>query len=196
MKNIEAILKEAGIELTDDQKAAIIKEVAANYKTVADYEKQTGKYDDLKTQYDGVKASLDKFDGVDLEGLKKQISEAQEAAKTAEENARKQLEARDYADAVNQAAAPLKFSSNAAKKQFIADLTAQNLPIKDGKLLGLNDYITAYKAGDAGAILDPEAEEKKATFTQPAQPGQGTAKDPRTVEFEKKLAAVMGIKED
>lgn len=195
MKNIESILKEAGIELTDEQKEAIRKEVAANYKTIADYEKQTGKLSELQTQYNTIKTSLDKFDGVDLDDLKSQIETAKKQASDAEENAKKQLAARDYSDAVKEAISNLKFSSKAAEKQFITDLTAQNLPIKDGKLLGLNDYITSYKASDAGAILDAEAEEKKATFTQPTQPGTKKTTDPRSAEFERKLAAVMGVAE-
>ena len=191
MKNIDTILFEAGIQLTDEQKETVRKEMAANYRTISDYEKQTGKLNDLQAQYDGVKASLDKFDGVDLEGLKKQISDAQEAAKQAEENARKQLAARDYTDAVNNATAGLKFSSNAAKKQFLSDLTAQNLPLNNGQLLGLNDYIAAYKEQDSGAIIDA-AEEKKATFTQPEQPGQTPR--PRSTDYERRLAEVMGVK--
>ena len=39
MKNIETILKEAGLEVTAEQLAAIDKEVKENYKTVTDYDK-------------------------------------------------------------------------------------------------------------------------------------------------------------
>ena len=195
MKNINTIMQEAGIELTDEQRAAIAKEVAANYKTVADYDKQAGKYQTLESQYNEVKASLDKFDGVDVADLQKQIADAKQAAADAEARAKAQLEQRDYADAVSAAVSGLKFSSAAAQKQFTADVIAQNLPLKDGKLLGWADYVAAYKAQDAGAIVDAEAEANRATFTQPM--GQApNAKDPRTLEMERKLAAVMGIKDE
>ena len=43
MKNIEAILTEAGIELTDEQRAAITKGVAENYKTVNEFNSKVTK---------------------------------------------------------------------------------------------------------------------------------------------------------
>ena len=81
MKNIEAILTEAGIELTDEQRAAVTKGVAENYKTVNEFTskvtKLEGERDSWKDQYTGVKTSLDKFDGVDVDDLKAQIAEIQ-----------------------------------------------------------------------------------------------------------------------
>ncbi|MFW5677108.1 MAG: hypothetical protein ACOCNL_12725 [Acetivibrio ethanolgignens] len=45
MKNMEQILADNGIELTDEQKTAINNAVNANYKTVNDWQKQV---DDAK----------------------------------------------------------------------------------------------------------------------------------------------------
>lgn len=78
MKNIFEILSSLGIEIPEDKKADLEKELAANYKTVAEYEKQAGKLsqalDKLKTAEDGLKA----FDGVDVVELKGQISQLQD----------------------------------------------------------------------------------------------------------------------
>lgn len=78
MRNIFDILSSLGIEIQEDKKEALEKELAANYKTVAEYDKQAGKLsqvlDKLKTAEDGLKA----FDGVDVDELKGQISQLQE----------------------------------------------------------------------------------------------------------------------
>ena len=91
MKNIITILKEAGLTLTDEQEQAINKAAAENYRTIADYQKVQAARDGLQTQLDGVKADLAKFDGVDLDGLKKQITDAQRKAADAEAAYTKQL---------------------------------------------------------------------------------------------------------
>ena len=114
MKNIITILKEAGLTLTDEQEQAINKAAAENYRTIADYQKVQAARDGLQTQLDGVKADLAKFDGVDLDGLKKQITDAQRKAADAEAAYTKQLADRDYNDAVKSFTAGLKFSSKSA----------------------------------------------------------------------------------
>ncbi len=166
MENIIAILKKLGIEVPEDKEKELDKEVLKNYKTISDYDKQTAARDSYKDQYEKVKADLGKFDGVDVEALKKQIADAQAEAKKAEENAAAELAKRDYADAVAKQVDTLKFSSEAAKKAFTADLIAQELKLKDGSLMGFTDFVESYKKADAGAIIDKEAAEKKAKFTE------------------------------
>jgi len=46
----------------------------------------------------------------------------------------------------------VKFTSKAAKNAFLASLKANLLPIKDGKLLGFDDVLTAAKVDDANAF--------------------------------------------
>lgn len=173
MKNIETILTEAGIELTEEQKTSINKAVNENYKTITDYDKQVAKRDSYKEQYEEVKASLDKFDGVDVEGLKQQIEDAKKAVKDAEDKAKADLAARDYADAVAKHADTLTFSSMAAKKSFINDLKAKELKLDDGKLIGFDDFVKSFKETDKEAIVDKEAAAGRAKFTDPVKNGQG-----------------------
>ena len=77
MRNIFDILSSLGIEIPEDKKDALEKELAANYKTVAEYDKQAGKLsqalDKLKTAEDGLKA----FEGVDVTDLQGQIAKLQ-----------------------------------------------------------------------------------------------------------------------
>lgn len=195
MKNIEAILTEAGIELTDEQRAAITKAVAENYKTVNEFTskvtKLEGERDSWKDQYTGVKTSLDKFDGVDVDDLKAQIAEQKKKAEEAEKNANEKLAARDYADAVKANTAGIKFSSAAAQRDFESQLQSKNLPVNDGKLLGFTDFLAQYKADNEGAVLDESAEEK-AKFTDSMNSGSSTSKS-KDSDLTRAMRAAMGL---
>lgn len=77
MKNIIEILKSQNIELNDDQKKAIEKEVSENYKTIADYQKQKDKLDVANNQLQETKDAFETFkkdfDGVDVKEMKNKI---------------------------------------------------------------------------------------------------------------------------
>lgn len=195
MKNIEAILTEAGIELTDEQRAAITKAVAENYKTVNEFNskvtKLEGERDSWKDQYTGVKTSLDKFDGVNVDDLKAQIAEQKKKAEEAEKNANEKLAARDYADAVKANTAGIKFSSAAAQRDFESQLQSKNLPVNDGKLLGFTDFLAQYKADNEGAVLDESAEEK-AKFTDSMNSGSSTSNS-KDSDLTRAMRAAMGL---
>jgi hypothetical protein len=194
MKNIIEIIKEAGLTLTDEQTEAINKAVAENYKTVAEFDKKVGKItserDTLQTQYDDVKKSLASFDGVNVDDLKRQIADANTRAKEAEENAKKTIAQRDYADLVKQATDGLKFTSESAKKQFMAELTAKNIPVENGKLMGLGDWIEEYRKNDPNAIVDKDADGNKAKFTDSMNPNAGPDAD---LAEENKMRAAFGL---
>lgn len=193
MKNIEAILSEMGITLTEEQKATLVKEHGENYKTISDYQKATSARDTYKSQYDSVKADLDKFDGVDIDGLKQQIADAQKKAADAETNYQKELNKRDYSDAVKSFTSGLKFSSKSAEKAFIAALTEKNLTLEKGKLLGADDFVKSYKEEDAGAFVEDDGKQK-ARFTTGSQiKGAGDETDAGLVA---KIRAAAGLKSE
>ena len=75
MKNIENILKDAGLEVTAEQLAAIDKEVKENYKTVTDYEKQKDKLSAAEDKVKTLTESLDKFKDVDADKLNGEIAD-------------------------------------------------------------------------------------------------------------------------
>ena len=103
MKNIETILSEVGIELTDEQKKAIVDGVAENYKTINDWQKQVDKVSNLTQQLTTTKDELKKFDGVDADGLKKQISDLEAKLKAADDDYQKKMSDRDFNDLVKSA---------------------------------------------------------------------------------------------
>lgn len=62
------------------------------------------------------------------------------------------LSAARYDIALEQATAPLHFSSRAAKSAFLSAARAKNLPIEDGKLQGFADFRRQFEENDPGAF--------------------------------------------
>lgn len=98
MKNLESILADAGVTLTDEQKTAITKEVGDNYKPIADWQKQVDKVTNLTEQLTTTKENLKKFDGVDAEGLKKQIADLETKLSDKDKEYQTQIADRDFSE--------------------------------------------------------------------------------------------------
>lgn len=119
MKNFEQILADNGVELTEEQKTAISKEVAENYKTVADWQKQHDKVENLTEQLNTAKETLKQYEGVDVAAKDKMIADLQEdlAKKDAEHQA--QIADRDFNDNVKTAIAKFKGKNEKAIKALL-----------------------------------------------------------------------------
>lgn len=194
MKNIEQILKDAGVELTEEQTKTVHDAVVENYKTKAEHEKALGKLeadrDGYKSQLEAATTALAGFEGVDVEGMKAEIEKAKEMVAQAEENARKTIEARDRDDAVKALVEPLGFTSKAAKERFIQYVSEKNLPYDNGKLLGFSDTVEAFKKEYENAIVDKDAADKQVEFTAP----MGTTKPaPKSAENDAKMREAFGL---
>lgn len=108
MKNIETILKEAGITLTEEQSSSITKEVDENYKPIADWQKQHDKVQNLTEQLDTAKETLEKFDGIDADGLKKQVEDLQKELEDKDTEYQEKIADRDFQDMLKDAIANAK----------------------------------------------------------------------------------------
>lgn len=73
-------------------------------------------------------------------------------AENAARQARQQVEALQSDFAAQSAVSGLKFSSESAKKAFLAELKAKKLTLQEGKLLGFDDFLADYKKTDPGAF--------------------------------------------
>lgn len=105
MKNIETILSEAGLTVTDEQKTAINKAVSENYKTVADYDKQKDKLTAAEEKVKSTEEALKAFDGVDLEATKKQIADLQADLKKKDDEYQAQIADRDFSEILKESIA-------------------------------------------------------------------------------------------
>ena len=194
MKNIEQILKEAGIEVTDEQKEADNKGVMENYRTVADYDKQVkktekaeGERDALQKQYDDAQETIKGFDGVDVGKLNKDIADWKERATKAEKDAAAQILQRDQRDYLKGEFDKLKIESGRVRDSLMREIMGEDgLKWKDGAFMGLSDYLAKENEKDhfyqtEAERAEAEAKEKAAgsapKFTDKSEPKQTPAKD-------------------
>lgn len=149
MKNIEQILKDAGVELTEEQKSAVNKGVTENYKTIADYDKQKKKLETAETdrdsyreQLDTANTTLEKFKNMDPEKINQEIEDYKQAVKDAETKAQKQIAERDQRDYLRSEFDKLGITSERTRKSLMADIMGEDgLKWKDGVFMGLGDYL-------------------------------------------------------
>jgi hypothetical protein len=123
MKNILTILEEQKVPLSEEQKEAINKEVTANYKTIAEVEKKDEKIKALTEKVGTYEESLKKFEGVDTEGLKKQITDLNEKLATKDKEYTQKLADRDFNDILKDSIATAK-GKNATAITALLDLDA------------------------------------------------------------------------
>lgn len=119
MKNIETILKEAGLEVTAEQLAAIDKEVKENYKTVTDYEKQKDKLSAAEDKVKTLTESLDKFKDVDADKLNGEIADLKKQLEEKDKTFASQIADRDFDDLVKDAIAEAKGRNPKAIKALL-----------------------------------------------------------------------------
>ena len=168
MKNFEQILKDAGIEVTDEQKAAVSKDMAENYKPIADYDKQVRKTekaeadrDAYKGQLDTANETLEKFKDIDPDKQAAEIEKYKQVAKEAQETANKQTLQRDQRDYLNAEFEKLGISSERTRKSLMADIMGEDgLKWKGGAFMGLSDYLA--KENEKDHFYQTEDEKKAA----------------------------------
>ena len=206
MKNIEQILKDAGLEVTEEQKAAINKGVTENYRTVSDYEKQVKKLEAAETDRDTYKGQLDtanetleKFKDIDPDKQAAEIEKYKQQAKEAQETASKQILQRDQRDFLKGEFDKLGIKSERTRNSLMRDIMdeKEGLRWKDGAFMGLSDYLAKEnekdhfyqtedeKKAEADKAAEEEAKQKAAgsapKWTDKSEPKREPAAEPKPV---------------
>lgn len=89
----------------------------------------------------------------------------------AKADAAAQIAALEKGYALERKASGLKFSSESARKAFLAEAKAQNFAMKDGEIMGFDDYVKAFKESDPSAIL-PDGGMARFSASATGAPGQ------------------------
>ena len=146
----------------------------------------TTERDGLKAQLSNANTAIQSYKDMDIDGIKQSAADWENKYNTETNALKEQLENVQYGHAVETAVGGMKFTSESAKKAFMADLTAKKLPIQEGKLLGLEDFTKGYKEADPGAFAPTEP---TPTFTT----GSGQKTQAGTAS-ESSLRAAFGLK--
>lgn len=129
------------------------KDIEAQKNTISTL---TTERDGLKTQLDTAQAEIRSYKDMDIDGIKAKASEWEEKYKADTQKLRDDLAAAEYGHTVKDAVASLKFSSESAKKAFVADLTAKKLPVQEGKGdFRCQLYGNDFSLGDATVLMGP-----------------------------------------
>lgn len=183
MQKLLETLKSFGVEIPADKQAEVKKALSENYKNINEHNKAIGKIeadrDSWKVRAENAESTLKGFDDVDVKGIQSELAKWKDKAETAEKDYKEKIAQRDFEDALKTEIENYKFTSEAAKKSVVAEIRAADLKQKDGKILGLSDFIDQIKKSDASAFVDEAqaaAEQNKAKFTEPMSNGGNTVK--------------------
>lgn len=149
-------------------------EIATKDSSISDLSKQLKDRDkDLKTLQaqlsDGSKDSETK-----ITELTEKLTSLQSDYENTKNEYKEKLNAQAYDFATKEFANGLKFTSEAAKRDFINEMRSAKLQVKDNSIIGANDFYEMYKTKNTDAFVveeEKKPEEKKPTFIQPTAPG-------------------------
>lgn len=162
MKNIETILKEAGIEVEDDKLKAVTKAVNENYKTVNDWQKQVDKAESLQSSLEETKdalgkatESLKKMEGVDAEALKKEIENLTQQLKDKDADYNNKIAERDFNELVTKSITEAKGRNS---KAIMALLDLDTLRASKNQKEDIDKAIKGLSEAEDSKMLFGEAE--------------------------------------
>lgn len=117
-----------------------------------------------------------------LKDLESKFNELQKTYKADTANYKQQLENQAYEFAVKEFANNEKFSSNAAKRQYISEMVSAKLKMDEKGIIGGDDFLARYKESNADSFVieqpAPAPEPPKPTFVQPTgQPPKNTGEE-------------------
>lgn len=195
----ESLNYEAFEKLMKDKGAKFVDLSEGNYVSKDKFDNEVSSKDNQISQLNDTIKARDK----DLKDLKTKLSDAgTDAEKLAElqtqfgnlqtqykqdtDNYKSQLTKQAYEFAVKDFANGKKFSSKAAKRDFISSMIAKELKMEGDKILGADDFVSAYSVENADAFIveTPKSDDTpKPTFAQPTSPTVDTTKKDVTPDF-------------
>jgi len=154
MKNIETILSDAGLELTEEQTKAITSAVGENYKPIADYQRQTDKVKSHADTIAQLQTQLAAFDGVDAEALKGKIAELTKTIEDNEAAFAAKIADRDFTDKLKSSIGKAKGKN---EKAIMALLDIDTLKASKNQDKDIEDAIKILTEAEDSKMLFGEA---------------------------------------
>lgn len=192
MKNIEEIIKEAGIEATAEQLTAITSAVKENYRTVADYDKQKEKLTASEDKVKTLTASLDKFKDVDPEALSAEIARLKDDIAKKDADFAQQLSDRDFEDLIKGAIIDAKGKNTKAIRALLdIDTLKASKNQKDDIAAAIKELTEAEDSAMLFGSAEPDEPGAVGKLDAIGKVGAGGAGG----DFEKSLRAAMGLPE-
>ena len=173
MQKLIETLKQFGIEIPEDKQSEVKKALSEHYKNANEHTKAISKLetdrDNWKERAETAEETLKGFEGKDFDTITRERDEWKKKAEDAEKEYSAKEAEREKQELLKEAFADIEFTSTAAKNAIMAQI-AENVSVKNGKLIGFNDLLEDAKKNDASAFVNKEQqnlEQNKAKFTTP-----------------------------
>ena len=139
----------------------------------------------IKTRDADLQKLQTSLDGADVDSLKKASKDLADLQKKYDKETKAyeaQLSQQAYEFAVREFASGKNFTSKAAKRDFVKSMIAENLTMKDGKIIGADDFVTSYQADNDDAFVvetqEPAPQSTpKPTFVAPTSQSTSSQED-------------------
>ena len=170
---IKQIQAESGKDVTN-AKTSMQTQIDSLTEQVTELQGQVTKRDtdltDLKTQLEQAGQSASKLAEVQKSFETLQSKYTQETT-----DYQKKLADQEYEFSAREAMNGIKFSCKSARKEFLNNLMAEKLPVKDGVLLGFEQFVAKQKEADPDAFVEEKKEDSSngnppPKFTNPNTP--------------------------
>lgn len=135
----------------------------------------TGQINQRNTDLQALQEKMNNVQGdaTKVTELTNQITKLREDYTKSENKFKEQIAKQQYEFAVKEFANSQKFSSSAAKRDFIHNMNKKGLNFENGKLVGANDYLEEYRKDNADSfIVDVPEPKPQFTSTAKQQPTQ------------------------
>lgn len=155
MKIIEE-LEKLGVEITDAIKSKFDGDFVSREEMDKKVKKAEVERDNWKTKAETSETALKELEGKDIEGITKARDEWKEKYEQLDKDVKNKEALEEKNALLDEAFKDVKFSSKAAEESIRSKI-ADNVTVKDGKLIGFNDLLVAEKEADNTAFVSDEA---------------------------------------
>ena len=179
LEKFEELAKEGGAKFADLSTGAYVSKDKFDNEVTSKDKQITTLNDTIKSRdkdLKDLKAQLQEAgtDTQKLAELETQLGNLQTQYKNDTDTYKAQLSKQAYEFAVREFANGKKFSSNAAKRDFVNSMIAKELKMEGDKILGADDFVTAYSTDNADAFLvekqEPDNQQPKPQFSNSVNP--------------------------
>lgn len=150
--NIIEKLKQFNVEVTSEMEKAFAGDFLSEKEVEKKLSKTENDRDSWKQRAETAEETLKGFEGKDFDTITKERDEWKKKAEDAEKEYLAKEAEREKSELLKEAFADVEFTSESAKKAIMAQI-AENVSIKNGKLIGFNDLLEDAKKNDASAFV-------------------------------------------
>lgn len=150
--NIIEKLKQFNVEITAEMEKAFSGDFLSEREVEKKLSRAENDRDSWKQRAETAEETLKGFEGKDFDTITKERDEWKKKAEDAEKEYSAKEAEREKSELLKEAFADVEFTSESAKKAIMAQI-AENVSVKNGKLIGFNDLLDDAKKNDASAFV-------------------------------------------